>query len=162
MLELDLPERYRQTLLELLQACLPDAEVWAYGSRINGKSHATSDLDLVLRNPENLEKSFFLDSFKLKSAIQESTLPILVDVLDWARIPDTFKEEIQRAHVVFYRPEHSGNDACGDVTSVGASACGARCQLDPGKKPCRDDGRQSQRLGPQAEPPTQRAWVNPL
>lgn len=111
MLELDLPERYRQILLELLQACVPDAEVWAYGSRVNGQSHVTSDLDLVLRNPKNLNESFFLDLIKLKSAIQESTLPILVDVLDWARIPDTFKDEIKRAHIVFYSPNHSGTDA---------------------------------------------------
>jgi uncharacterized protein len=107
MLELDLPERYRQELLELLQAFVPEAEVWAYGSRISGQSHATSDLDLVLRNPQDLNKSFFFDLIKLEDAIRESSLPILVDVLDWARIPQAFRDEINRAHVVFFTPGRS-------------------------------------------------------
>ncbi len=118
MLELDLPERYRQELLELLQAFVPEAEVWAYGSRISGHSHATSDLDLVLRNPEDLKKSFFFDLIKLEDAIRESSLPILVDVLDWARIPQTFRDEIQRAHVVFFSPRCSVSaEECGELAN---------------------------------------------
>ena len=33
----------------------PEVEVWAYGSRVAGVSHEGSDLDLVVRNPFNLE-----------------------------------------------------------------------------------------------------------
>ena len=36
---------------ELLEERLPGVEVWAYGSRVSGRSHDASDLDLVLRSP---------------------------------------------------------------------------------------------------------------
>ena len=48
---LDLPTRFREKLEALLREHVPDAEVWAYGSRVNGRSHDSSDLDLVLRGP---------------------------------------------------------------------------------------------------------------
>ena len=48
---LDLPCRYRRQIEELLRTHLPGVEAWAYGSRVNGKSHPGSDLDLALRTP---------------------------------------------------------------------------------------------------------------
>ena len=47
-----LKRKQRQELEALLQEDLPNVEVWAYGSRVNGRSHGGSDLDLVLRGPE--------------------------------------------------------------------------------------------------------------
>jgi hypothetical protein len=35
----------------------------------------------------------------LHEALRESNLPMLVDVLDWARIPEDFRREIERQHV---------------------------------------------------------------
>jgi predicted nucleotidyltransferase len=99
MSQLDLPQRYLPELLALLQAHVPAAEVRAYGSRVNGGAHDTSDLDLVLRDPRDpLRPQANLS--RLREALSASNLPILVDVLDWARIPDAFREEIERAHVV--------------------------------------------------------------
>jgi predicted nucleotidyltransferase len=43
-----------KTLLQLLNEYTPEAEVWAYGSCVNGDAHECSDLDLVLRNPSDL------------------------------------------------------------------------------------------------------------
>jgi predicted nucleotidyltransferase len=99
---LDLPENYLQTLHELLQEYAPDAGVWAYGSRVSGRAHETSDLDLVLRNPadQSVPQKRLVE---LRAAISESGLPILVDVMDWARIPQTFRNEIEREHVVVQR-----------------------------------------------------------
>ena len=48
---LHLLPRHRRLLETLLRRYLPDVEVWAYGSRVNGRSHDGSDLDLVLRGP---------------------------------------------------------------------------------------------------------------
>jgi hypothetical protein len=36
----------------------------------------------------------------LRDALVESNLPIRVDVVDWARIPEAFRREIERAYVV--------------------------------------------------------------
>ena len=103
MNQLDLPHTYREQLLALLHAHVPEAEVWAYGSRLNGNSHANSDLDLVVRNPADPTQALPAVA-RLREALSESNLPILVDVLDWSRIPEAFRTEIARAHVILHSP----------------------------------------------------------
>ena len=41
-----------------------------------------------------------LEVAHLRDAFSESNLPILVDVLDWAQIPDSFRQEIIRCGTV--------------------------------------------------------------
>lgn len=96
---LDLPQKYLEQVKAILRTHVPHAKVWAYGSRVTGGGHEASDLDLVLRNPQNLqEETSALND--LKEAFIESNLPIRVDITDWARIPASFHREIERAHVV--------------------------------------------------------------
>ncbi len=96
---LDLPERHRSTLQTLLAKHVPQAQVWAYGSRVNGNAHEGSDLDLVLRNPANLTQDV-PGWFELKEALQASNLPMLVDVHLWSRLPQAFHANIEAAYVV--------------------------------------------------------------
>ena len=95
---LDLPRRYREQLEALLREHVPDVEVWAYGSRVNGKGHEASDLDIVLRGPalEPLGDGFF----DLLEAIENSNIPILVQAHDWAKLPESFHHEVERDYVV--------------------------------------------------------------
>ena len=95
---LDLPRRYREPLEALLRQHVPDAEVWAYGSRVNGRSHDGSDLDLVLRSP-TLEPLGY-EYVELVEALEQSNIPILVQAHDWARLPESFHREIERDYVV--------------------------------------------------------------
>ena len=98
-ISLDLPQKYLEQVKTLLRTHVPHAEVWAYGSRVTSSGHEASDLDLVLRNPQNLlEETDALSD--LKEAFTESNLPIRVDIMDWARIPVSFHREIERAHMV--------------------------------------------------------------
>lgn len=99
---LDLPSDYLDAVRRLLGSYLPEAEVWAYGSRIRGAAHEGSDLDLVIRNPEDLSRPQN-DLWELREAFSESEIPILVDVFDWARIPEEFRREIVRAHVPVWK-----------------------------------------------------------
>ena len=95
---LSLPSRYRRMLEAMLSEHVPDAEIWAYGSRVNGQSHDGSDLDLVVRGA-GLEP-LGVELLNLKEAVQESNLPILVQIHDWARLPESFHHEIERDYVV--------------------------------------------------------------
>ncbi len=61
----------KQRLLKLLADYLPEVNAWAYGSRVNGQAHDTSD----------------------------SNIPILVEARDWARLPESFYQEILRNYV---------------------------------------------------------------
>ena len=96
--------RHRRVLEALLRKHLPEVEVWAYGSRVNGRSHTGSDLDLVLRGPGLKEvPSEQLGDFE--EAVRESNIPFLVEARDWARLPERFHREIEREHVVLTKKE---------------------------------------------------------
>ena len=96
---LHLERRHRETLEALLQEHLPDAEVWAYGSRVSGKSHDGSDLDLVLRGLDLREIPLCrLGDFE--EAVRRSNIPFLVEARDWARLPERFHRNIERDYVV--------------------------------------------------------------
>ena len=95
---LHISDRHLAVVEAILRKHLPGVEVWAYGSRVNGRGHDGSDLDLVLRN-DTLSP---LDPSRIATvaqAFQESNLPFLVDAHDWARLPGSFHAEIERNHV---------------------------------------------------------------
>ena len=96
---LHLAPRHQKMLVELLRRHVPEAEVWAYGSRVNGRSHDASDLDIVLRAPEH-DRIPLRRLSALMDALSDSNIPFLVDVRDWSRLPDAFRREIERAYVV--------------------------------------------------------------
>ena len=103
---LDLQPAHLRTLLAIATAHAPDAEIWAYGSRVGGPAHEGSDLDLVVRNLQRLDAPQ-MNLHRLRDALTESDLPFLVEVLDWARIPAEFRREIERQHAVLMSPEHT-------------------------------------------------------
>jgi type I restriction enzyme S subunit len=96
---LNLPAHHLKTLQALLAEHVPDAEVWAYGSRVTGGAHDGSDLDLVLRDPADLSSvpEGWLD---LKEGLAASSLPMLVDVHVWPHLPEDFRRNIEAVYVV--------------------------------------------------------------
>jgi predicted nucleotidyltransferase len=96
---LHLPDTYLHMVQAVLRQHAPDAAAWAYGSRVNGDHHEASDIDLVLRHPGAQPcPPGQLDT--LREAFSDSNLPILVQVVDWARIPAAFRAEIEAGYVV--------------------------------------------------------------
>jgi predicted nucleotidyltransferase len=92
--QIHLPETYLRLVQAVLRQYVRGAEVWAYGSRVHGTHHEASDLDLVLRLPDAAPVPLHqLDA--LRDAFSDSNLPILVQVVDWARIPPSFRAEIE-------------------------------------------------------------------
>ena len=96
---LNIPEKYRRVLVSLLQEHLPGVEVWACGSCVNSHRNDGSDFDLVLRGSE-LKKIPVDQIGNFEQALRESAIPFLVEVRDWARVPERFHREIEKDHVV--------------------------------------------------------------
>ena len=72
--ELFLDPEIKKTYVPFFAPSFLLTQVWAYGSRISGKAHEGSDLDLVLRNPSALDKpSSEID--RLRTAFRESDIP---------------------------------------------------------------------------------------
>jgi predicted nucleotidyltransferase len=100
----DIPAAWQQILQEIFTRLVPDFTVLAYGSRVNGSAHATSDLDLVLRHPKTPAIPC-LHLSKVKAALRESNIPVSVDVQDWAQLPESFRQEIEQQHIVLFRSD---------------------------------------------------------
>ncbi len=101
MPKLELKSDVIAELESIIRTCLPLHEVWAFGGRVKHQAHSGSDLDLVIRNPLRLNKpSPELAIFK--SALRDSNIPILIDVVDWATLPEAFHEEILKQYQVVY------------------------------------------------------------
>jgi uncharacterized protein len=93
---LDITTAQRAMLAGFLHEFIPDVEVWAYGSRVNGTARPNSDLDLVAFSTPQQRPLVS----KLKDALAESNLPFLVDLHVWDEVPKRFHEIIRTGYVV--------------------------------------------------------------
>ena len=85
------------TLLKIFRRYAPRGAIWAFGSRARGTFRPFSDLDLALINRKPLDA---LRRAELRYALSESSLPVKVDVVEWARTSPDFRQIIQRDHLV--------------------------------------------------------------
>lgn len=89
-----LRKKDRQNLISMASSNLTQQlKLLAYGSRVDGNAHDMSDLDLVIVTNDG--SSVIMDDFiNLKEALTKSNLPMLVQVIDWQRIPESFHQNI--------------------------------------------------------------------
>lgn len=96
-----LREKDKQTLSAIFSKLKLPIEVWAYGSRVNGTAHEGSDLDLVIRTAD--VKPLPYDAYALlREQITDSNIPILVDLFDWTRLPQSFHQNILEQYEVLF------------------------------------------------------------
>lgn len=85
-------------LTDIFEQYCPNAEIWAYGSRVNGDAHEGSDLDMVVKN-------FHSNTAKLselRELITNSNIPFLTDINEFDKLPKYFQDEILKKHVVIF------------------------------------------------------------
>ncbi len=87
------PKDRTQVLKLAEQSFSTRVELWAYGSRVDGSAHDGSDLDLVVRGQE-LKEVDISELLTFQEKLRQSQIPILIQVLDWARIPESFHHNI--------------------------------------------------------------------
>ena len=103
-----LRDKDRQLLLDIAaQTFTQPVTILAYGSRVTGDAHDTSDLDLVVCPPhinshfhsDHANKDidivqFHTDVEQFREAVSNSNIPIIVQIMDWTKIPESFKKNI--------------------------------------------------------------------
>lgn len=95
---IDIEEQYLNIIKTILDTYFPQHEVWAFGSRVIGQSHDGSDLDLVVVS--KIAPEISIDLSAIKAAFSESNLPMMIDIIDWAAIPESFRERIKQQAVM--------------------------------------------------------------
>lgn len=94
---IDLSPEALSLLKQLITAHIPKCEIRVFGSRVNGTAKPYSDIDIAVKCTEPIERKKLN---RLKEALQESTLPIRVDVLDWYSISEEFRRVIEERYEV--------------------------------------------------------------
>lgn len=97
----DLRADHLQLVLGILAKNIPEREVWAFGSRVQGRAKPYSDLDLAVIGEQPLSLTVLA---ALADNFAESDLPIRVDIVDWATTKDNFRQIIARDKVVLQTP----------------------------------------------------------
>ena len=97
---IDLSPNHLKTVKQILAEYVPACEVRVFGSRVTQSAKAYSDLDLAVVGVTALDRHTLA---RLKEAFEDSDLPILVDVLDWHEISDSFQEVIAKDYVVLQK-----------------------------------------------------------
>lgn len=92
MTENFIEQRFLDELTTIFKTIVPSCKVLAYGSRINNTAHEGSDLDLALVGKGDIAK--------LKSALEESNIPFLVDIVNFQDVPESFQKEILKNYRV--------------------------------------------------------------
>ena len=98
MKKLIVKEKYLKILVDIFRSYCPNAEIWAYGSRLKGNCHDASDLDLTVKtfNDNNCNIN------ALKGIIDDSDIPFLVDIVGFDDLTDVMKNEILKDYVVIF------------------------------------------------------------
>ena len=72
-----------------LRKYLPEAKIILFGSRVNGDSKKYSDLDIAIKDKQKID---LLTISYLKEDFANSDLHFMIDLLDYHRASDEFKE----------------------------------------------------------------------
>lgn len=98
MMSIDVAPKYLKMITSILAQHLPSRQVWAYGSRVKRTATHRSDLDCVVFGATDS------DIADAKEAFDASEIPFEIQLLNWERIPDDFKENIKKQYVVLSAP----------------------------------------------------------
>ena len=112
---IDITAEQRKIVLALLERHLPNTTAWVYGSRAQWAARPQSDLDMVVfATPEHNSRVS-----DLRKAFEESNLPFRVDLFVWDAVPEQFRKQIKRDHVVL--TEREEQDVAGEwcATTIG-------------------------------------------
>ncbi|MDR2617006.1 MAG: nucleotidyltransferase domain-containing protein [Endomicrobium sp.] len=92
---ISLEPKYLCMIKNILRDQLGDLgiKVYIFGSRVQGNTKKTSDIDLALDNNGN-KVDYINVICKLKEAFEESDIKYSIDVLDLNEISDEFKQSI--------------------------------------------------------------------
>ena len=126
--------KHRLVLEAILREHLPDTEVWAYGNRVSSPKSDECDLNLALR-ARDLQKipDTRMDGFR--RAVHTSSVPIPVNVQDWACMSEQFRRELEREHMVLIKKPERGASKAWPMVPLGQVAELTLSSVDKKTKP---------------------------
>ncbi len=88
----------KKIIIDIIKKELPRARIFLYGSRARRDNRPESDVDIALDDNQKIE-NFTLSA--IREAIEESTVPFMVDIIDLNAVSGDFKKEILKDGVLW-------------------------------------------------------------
>ena len=98
--QIAVPINHLQYILEQFELYIPDATVWAFGSRVKGSNRPASDLDLAVLCDKETAKTQLPT---LNEIFIESDIPFKIQLLDFNRLPENMQDSIKKHYVIIYQ-----------------------------------------------------------
>lgn len=89
---------YKKELLRIIGKHLPDAQIYLFGSRARGDNKETSDIDLAISIGSPIPFSMLM---KIGAEIDETTIPMTVDLVDLFSACELLKQTIVKEGVLW-------------------------------------------------------------
>ena len=96
MSKLFIKPEHLKMLKDIFASYCPEAEIWAYGSRLTGDAHEGSDLDLAVKDFHRKNANLS----ELKSLLTDSNIPFIVDIHEFDKLPKSFQDEILKNYII--------------------------------------------------------------
>lgn len=92
-----------ETVQRILQLHFGGNKIIAYGSRVTGVNLTPSaDLDIAVISEKPIP---FEEMVAVEKAFAESGLPFRVDIMDWAKLPESIQKSIKKENEVIQEAE---------------------------------------------------------
>ncbi|GAB6189227.1 hypothetical protein JCM30566_09660 [Marinitoga arctica] len=92
----DIKEEYFNLIIEILRKYMCNCTIIIFGSRITGNSNESSDLDIAIDCGKKINLTTL---FEIEEDFQDSDLPFRVDIIDWQRTSESFKNIILNNYI---------------------------------------------------------------
>ena len=89
---------HKQELLRIIHTYLPGCKVWLFGSRATGEQRPGSDIDLALDNGQKIPWNTVT---KMLIDIDETTIPMKIDLVDLQNVDDDFKKQVLKEGILW-------------------------------------------------------------
>jgi predicted nucleotidyltransferase len=93
-------DRYKHIILPIILKYLPKAKIILYGSRARKDAREGSDIDIALDNGSKIDD---LTMAKLIGDIEDSSLPICFDIVDFNVVSEHMQKEIIKDGIVWHK-----------------------------------------------------------
>lgn len=95
-----LEDAYKKTLIDIIDKRLPGCTIWLFGSRARKTAKSGADIDIALDVGRILTAQ---EIFDIQEAIEVSSLPVFVDVIDIHNVSEDFLSQITKDWVIWKR-----------------------------------------------------------
>ena len=88
----------KKEVIHAVEYHYPDAKIILFGSRAHGKAKEGSDIDIAIDIGEPIPLH---EMSRIRTTMENLTIPLMVDVVDMQRIPEEFKQIILKHGIVW-------------------------------------------------------------